>query len=213
MTEETPHGADDDLDPMTVGYSLAFARNMIPAKMAPYSAALPPIYEKFNGGYVALAGPGRGAEHLAGDWGDRAIMLGRFPSYRAVADFWWSPEYRAAAEHRKGAVTVDVCRFAGWQVPEADEALLVLAFEPDAGHRWRATLERETSAGTGGCFVAPLERPAFEVLEGDLSNMTIAVLSFPDHAALRAAWAALRPSLHAIAGRLQAYAAPRVRAT
>ncbi len=60
----------------TVGYSLAFARDMVPARMAPYSAALPPIYQKFVGQYLAIGGPGRGVERLAGDWGERSIMLG-----------------------------------------------------------------------------------------------------------------------------------------
>lgn len=70
--------------PAPRGYSIAFARDMIPAKMSAYSAALPPIYDKHGGGYIAIGGPGRGVDWLARDWTDRLIMIGEFPNAEAV---------------------------------------------------------------------------------------------------------------------------------
>ena len=108
------------------GYSVAFARDMIPEKMKSYSASLPPIYEKYQGKYLAIGGQGRGVDWLAGDWKDRMIMIGEFPTPEAVGAFWWGPEYRESAKLREGAVTVDV-----GQVPGTDLA----PGESRSGHR------------------------------------------------------------------------------
>lgn len=192
-----------------IGYSLGFARDMVPPKMAAYSAALPPIYVKYRGSYLALGGPGRGVDRLGGSWGDRAIMLGRFDDYDAVGAFWWSPEYRAAARLREGAVNVDVCRFSGRLPPDDHEAILVLAL---VGYRAAAPLAllREFAAAGGGSVLAPVEGGAFEVLEGRLDDVLVAVLSFRDNAAVHAAWDAGHAALEAACGGVQAYSVGRM---
>ncbi len=193
----------------TVGYSLAFARDMVPAKMAAYSAALPPIYEKYRGSYLALGGPGRGVDHLGGGWGERAIMLGRFDDYSAVGAFWWSPGYRAAARLREGAVTVDVCRFEG-RLPADDHAvLLVLALEGCRAPDPLAML-RGFAGTAGGVLLAPLAGGAFEVLEGRLDDVLVAVLSFRDKAASQAAWDAGSATLAAGCRALHGYRIGRI---
>lgn len=192
-----------------IGYSLGFARDMVPPRMAAYSAALPPIYGKYRGSYLALGGPGRGVERLGGDWGDRAIMLGRFDDYDAVGAFWWSPEYRAAAKLREGAVKVDVCRFSGRPPPGDHEAILVLAL---LACRAAAPLVllREFAAAGAGSVLAPVEDGAFEVLEGQLDDVLVAVLSFRDRAALQAAWEAGQSALAAACDAVQAYSVGRM---
>lgn len=189
------------------GYSLAFARNVVSAKMGPYAAALPPIYVRFSGHYVALGGPGRGVDRLCGDWGDLSLMLGQFPDYESVAGFWWSPEYRAAAALRVGAVDIDCCRLAGRPIPDSHEAVLVLVFRP-ADPVALQLLDASCRAAARGSLLAPLDPAAFEVLEGDLTGCSVRVLSFPDRAALDADWAAIGAAL-AGRGALQAYAAAR----
>jgi uncharacterized protein (DUF1330 family) len=189
------------------GYSLAFARNMVPARMGPYSSSLPPIYQRFSAHYLALGGPGRGVDRLHGDWGDRSLMVGQFPTYAAVAQFWWSPEYRAAAALRAGAVDVDVCRLAGRVPPPEHSQVLVMAFRPGDQAADSALADLCANAAHGLCL-APLDPAGFEVLEGDLATWKVRVLSYVDRAALEAHWAQIKVALDG-RGELQAYAAPR----
>lgn len=192
-----------------IGYSLGFARDMVPPKMAAYSAALPPIYVKYRGSYLALGGPGRGVDRLGGDWGDRAIMLGRFDDYDAVGRFWWSPEYREAARLRAGAVNVDVCRFSGRLPPDGHEAILVLALVGCRASDPQALL-REFAAAAGGSVLAPIDGGAFEVLEGRLDDVLVAVLSFPDKEAALSAWNAGSAALAADCRSLQGFSVGRM---
>jgi len=190
-----------------VGYSLAFARDMIPAKMAPYSASLPPIYRKFAGQYLALGGPGRGVEQLTGDWGDRAVMLGVFPDYASVGGFWSSPEYLAAKQLRAGAVKVDACRLPGRRAPDRHTLVLVLAVSgaDDLGALMQATVTTATDASV----LAPLGVGGFETLEGDLQGHEIGIVSCADPAALTAYWNALHAALKPAAKSLQAFSVAR----
>ncbi len=192
-----------------IGYSLGFARDMVPPKMAAYSATLPPIYAKYRGSYLALGGPGRGVDWLGGDWGERAIMLGRFADYDAVGAFWWSPEYRAAAKLREGAVKVDVCRFSGRTPPDEHAAILVLALVGCRAAQVQVLL-RDFAAASEGCLLGPLEDSAFEVLEGQLDDVRVAVFSFRDKAAAQAAWAGGGATLASVCRALRAYSVARL---
>jgi len=69
-----------------------------------YSAALPPIYRKFGGHYVALV-PAPALEVLEGEPEHRSIVLARFPSRDAALGFWHSPEYAEAKKLRAGKGT------------------------------------------------------------------------------------------------------------
>ena len=64
-------------------------------RMAAYSRALPPVYSKYRGRYLALGGAGRGIDWLAGPVRDRSLVLARFDAFDDVLAFWWSEEYRA----------------------------------------------------------------------------------------------------------------------
>ena len=66
-----------------------------------YSAALPPIYSKYGGQYLALV-PAALVELAEGEPEDRSIVLARFPSRAAARAFWDSPEYAAAKRLREG---------------------------------------------------------------------------------------------------------------
>lgn len=69
-----------------------------------YSAALPPIYRKYGGEYLALV-PAPQVEVAEGDAEHRSIVLARFPSRAAARAFWDSPEYAAARKLREGKGT------------------------------------------------------------------------------------------------------------
>lgn len=66
-----------------------------------YSAALPPIYRKYGGEYLALV-PAALVGVMEGAAEERSIVLARFPSLAAARAFWDSPEYAAAKRLREG---------------------------------------------------------------------------------------------------------------
>jgi uncharacterized protein (DUF1330 family) len=69
-----------------------------------YNAALPPIYRKYGGEYLALV-PAPLVEIAEGRAENRSIVLARFPSREAARSFWDSPEYAAARKLREGKGT------------------------------------------------------------------------------------------------------------
>jgi len=69
-----------------------------------YNAALPPIYRKYGGEYLALV-PAPALDVLEGEPEHRSIVLARFPSREAAHAFWNSPEYTEAKQLRAGKGT------------------------------------------------------------------------------------------------------------
>jgi uncharacterized protein (DUF1330 family) len=69
-----------------------------------YSAALPPIYRKYRGQYIALV-PAPLLEVVEGEPEDRSVVIARFPSREDARAFWNSPEYTAAKKLRAGKGT------------------------------------------------------------------------------------------------------------
>jgi uncharacterized protein (DUF1330 family) len=69
-----------------------------------YNAALPPIYRKYGGEYLALV-PAPLVEVAEGPAENRSIVLARFPSREAARAFWDSPEYAEAKKLRDGKGT------------------------------------------------------------------------------------------------------------
>jgi uncharacterized protein (DUF1330 family) len=69
-----------------------------------YNAALPPIYRKYGGEYLALV-PAPRVEVLEGEPELRSVVVARFPSRAAAQAFWHSPEYTAAKTLRAGKGT------------------------------------------------------------------------------------------------------------
>jgi uncharacterized protein (DUF1330 family) len=69
-----------------------------------YSAALPPIYRKYQGEYISLV-PAPLVEVVEGAPEDRSIVIARFPSREHARAFWHSPEYAEAKKLREGKGT------------------------------------------------------------------------------------------------------------
>jgi uncharacterized protein (DUF1330 family) len=69
-----------------------------------YSAALPAIYRRYGGEYLALV-PAPEVEVAEGEPELRSIVLARFPSRAAARAFWDSPEYAEAKRLRAGKGT------------------------------------------------------------------------------------------------------------
>ena len=72
-----------------------------------YSAALPPIYRRYGGEYLALV-PAPQVEVLEGPPEHRSVVIAKFPSRAAAQAFWHSPEYTAAKALRAGKGTFHV---------------------------------------------------------------------------------------------------------
>lgn len=69
-----------------------------------YSAALPPIYAKYGGRYLAMT-PAPLVEVAEGPAENRSVVIARFPSKEAAWAFWSSPEYAEAKKLRDGKGT------------------------------------------------------------------------------------------------------------
>ncbi len=72
-----------------------------------YSAALPPIYRKYRGEYIALV-PAPLVEVVEGEPEHRSLVIARFPSREHARAFWNSPEYAQAKKLREGKGTFHV---------------------------------------------------------------------------------------------------------
>ncbi len=173
-----------------LGFSIAFARDMIPADMKSYSASLPPIYEKYGGSYLAIGGPGRGIEWLTGDWSDRMIMVGMFPSRDAVGAFWWGPEYRHSATLRKGAVTVDVAQVSGTNELPQPEHTHFLLVAMASQQPWLPT-----GNVTGSAVLVAAGAAEVAVLEGELPGLSLTLVGCTGFATAQALWASSRDRL------------------
>lgn len=66
-----------------------------------YSSALPPIYQRFGGFYLAVV-PAHKVEVAEGNPRDESILIAQFPSKDAAWGFWRSAEYVAAKKLREG---------------------------------------------------------------------------------------------------------------
>lgn len=78
-----------------------------------YNAALPPIYEKYGGRYLAVM-PASRVEVAEGEPRLESVVIARFPSKEAAWGFWRSAEYEAAKTLREGKGSFYVTILEGW---------------------------------------------------------------------------------------------------
>jgi uncharacterized protein (DUF1330 family) len=193
----------------TPGYLLVLGHSLDMAKMATYSAALPPIYQKYGGFYLGIGGPGRGVELLEGGWFDHSMVLARFPTKADVAKFWWSPEYTQAKELRKGAGTFQVFALEGNanEAPAGQPSFMVTISRAFDAAKMNEITDQENArlAGRGALVLAQTKFTEAERLEGDLMDFDFRVVAFPTQAAATAYWndpatAAMRAARAKVAG-------------
>ncbi len=174
------------------GYLLVLGHSLDPEKMARYSAALPPIYEKYGGVYLGIGGPGRGVEHLEGQWFDHSLVLARFNSPEDVTKFWFSPEYEDAKKLRKDAGTFNVFVLTGNdnEAPEGEPAYLISVYRTidKEAYAPMAEAEEEKFASRDIFYLARAAYDDTERLEGDLIDHDFSVAVFPTQAAATNMW-------------------------
>jgi uncharacterized protein (DUF1330 family) len=73
-----------------------------PEQLKKYQAVTPAAIAKYDGRFIVRGGPKVTVE---GPDEHRRIVVVEFPTFKRAQEFWDSPDYRAAAELRKGAAT------------------------------------------------------------------------------------------------------------
>jgi len=173
------------------GYLLVMGTATNAEALGRYARTLPPIYQKFGGTYLAAGGVGRGITVLEGEFDAQSIIFARFPNFAGPNEFWWSPEYRASVEIRKGAGAFNVVKLAG--LPDNDSELqgkpAYLFSIAEIVDRSKLKPYAESALplvrAAGARFISVGSRKDIELLEGNFGNLNVTVLQFPSMAALR----------------------------
>ena len=174
------------------GYLLVLGHSLDLEKMARYSEALPPIYEKYGGIYLGIGGPGRGVEHLEGQWFDHSMVLARFEAPDDINKFWFSPEYEDAKKLRKDAGTFNVFKITGNdnEAPQGEPTFMVSVYrvlDTDA-YAPLAQAEEEKLAQRDIPYIAKAHYDETERLEGDLIDHDFSIAAFPTQASATNLW-------------------------
>lgn len=183
-------GRDVGTGPVTPAYLLVMGSPTNAEAMGRYARTLPPIYREFGGSYVALGGVGRGLKVLEGDFPWQSLVLASFTDPRGPNRFWWSPQYRASVEIRRGAGTFNVVTLPGisgnGDRPAGRPAYLITiaAANDPAQARQQAAAVLPLLRATDARLIAGGRREDIELLEGEFGNLAIDVLQFPSMAAL-----------------------------
>jgi uncharacterized protein (DUF1330 family) len=175
------------------GYMLVMGTTKKPEAMAEYSKLLPPIYARFQGYYVATGRKDATMTLLEGTFRNQSVVLARFPTVETVNEFWWSPEYRAAAKLRidADAGSFTVIRLKG-RAGEGDRPLgkpgILIGIEavkdPVKLREYGAKAGPLVRAH-GGKIIAGGQRKDIESLEGNFGNFQVTVVRFPSLQGLR----------------------------
>jgi len=174
----------------TPGYLLVMGTPSDAEAMGRYARSLPPIYHRLGGYYLALGGVGRGLRVLEGKFTAQSVVLAKFDDLQGPNEFWWSPEYRASVELRRGAGVFDVIKLKGLPGdlarPEGKPAYLISMAEIRDRSKLRpyAEIAMPLVRAAGGRFISAGGRKDIELLEGAFGNLTVTVLQFPSMAAL-----------------------------
>jgi uncharacterized protein (DUF1330 family) len=173
--------------PAGPGYLVVIGKGTDRERMMAYSRALPPVYAKAGGRYLAIGGPGRGVEWLDGPWRDRSLVLARFDGLPQAQAFWWGEDYRQAVRLRDAAGQFTVVAVPG-AAPDAGApagAYLVVATvtrDAEAYAEYRRAFEALLAAH-GGRVLAGGDAGAYVALEGDPLYDRVAIAAFPSRAA------------------------------
>lgn len=91
---------------MTV-YAIATITIHDPERYAVYGAGFMEIFNRHGGKLLAVDDA---PVVLEGEWPHTRTVLIEFPTAEALDAWWWSPEYRALAEHRHAASVASIAR-------------------------------------------------------------------------------------------------------
>ncbi len=175
------------------GYLVVIGKGTDRERMMAYSRALPPVYAKAGGRYLAIGGPGRGVEWLDGPWRDRSLVLARFDGLPQVLAFWWGDDYREAVRLRERAGQFTVVAVPGAPDDAARDAPAAAVYlveatvtrDADAHAAYRRAFGTLLAAH-GGRVLTAGDAGGYTALEGDPLYDRMALAMLPSRAALDA---------------------------
>ena len=174
------------------GYLLVLGHSIDGEIMAKYNNALPPIYEKYGGVYLGLGAPGRGVEHLEGQWFDHSLMLAQFGKTDDISRFWYSTEYEEAKKLRKGGGEFNVFKIAGNEhaAPHGEPAFLISIHRVFDADKYvpLAKAEEEKLTNRNIPYLIKTTYEQTERLEGDIVDHDFSVIAFPSLAIATSLW-------------------------
>ena len=153
------------------------------AKIGVYARALPPIYAKNQGRYLAVGGTGRGVTFVAAPFSNRSVIFAEFPDAAAMEGFWWGEDYRKAIRLRDGAGAFSVLGVTGTETlaqPRTDSTYLVMLMTPGEARKADAADADMIKAVTqaGGTLMTRGFTREFRPLEGDTLFDRIAIIGW-----------------------------------
>ena len=86
-------------------------------KFATYARRVPGAVARAGGEYLVLGGE---AEALEGDWGEKRLVVHRWPDMDTARRFWHSDEYRRLKKLREGTGRFRVMLVDGYEAGEPD---------------------------------------------------------------------------------------------
>jgi len=180
------------VEPITVpraAYLLVQASVTDRARFGGYIGALPPVYAKFGGAYVAVA-PAPTVERLARPGATQSIVISRWPSLARVKEFWNSSDYAQVKTLREGTGSFTVVAFEAQPdavLPISNDAtpgILVIQGDP-------AALDLQALLAQGPAVELVRANAAqVSVLEGKWSPAAVSLSLWTDKAQARSAWTA-----------------------
>jgi len=169
------------------GYLIVLARIDDRARFMRYVQALPPVYAKFGGAYLAVGGPAQ--VHRYGAQGPaQSLVISRWQSLQQIQGFWSSPEYQAVKALRGGTGEFHVMACAG-ESCDAEMHALGLLLEP--GVAFGDPGAESLLAADGLRTLASCEADEGVVLEGNRPAASVSLFGASSLAAAQAAGAAL----------------------
>ena len=109
----TPDMALAEEDKVRPGYMVVMGKNYNREDLMPYAQSLPPVYEKYQGAYIAFTAQ---YEQFEGEYPYQSIIVSKWPNIDKARQFWNSPEYAESRKLREGIGEFDVIAFEG--IPE-----------------------------------------------------------------------------------------------
>lgn len=89
----------DDNQQEPPAYIVVMGKSYDPGNMKPYVKALPELYKKYQGAYVAMA---TDVDVLEGEFNYMSILISKWPSVAHAQKFWNSNDYQEVKKLRQG---------------------------------------------------------------------------------------------------------------
>lgn len=162
------------------GYLIVLVRITDPERFRNYVRALPPVFQKFGGRYLAVC-PASQVMAFGAQAPDVSVMISVWPSLERIHQFWTSIDYQTVRELRSGTGEFHVMAIDG-ETAEGAAGAIVVGLEPGEPLESEASQQLFTSdalriigsAGMGEGDVLEGQRAAVGLTLATAPNIDIA---------------------------------------